>query len=127
MEKQPLSEAERIQYIIRILCNGNQAEFSRQVGIGPGVINKLYKSSEKTRKLNGVYLSETYIGRICKAYPQVNPNFLRDGISDSGLIDPEEERRLYEEKLAEAKKLIEELREELATQRKVINKLLGNA
>lgn len=114
-------EAERLEYIIGELCAGNQAQFSRIVGINPTAINKILNG--KAAEV-GIRLTDTYINRICRAFPMVNPDYLRCKSDYPGELSKDSVKEQYEKRLAEKDQMIELLRKEIELQRRMLEKLL---
>lgn len=119
----PLTEGERIKYLIDNLTGGSQKEFCRIAKLNYTAINKVI--NEPASNLSSkVHLSPLYILRICQAFPQVNAQFLYDGTSYPGDLTPGQVRNTYEIKLKEKDNQIAALLDELALQRRVIDNLL---
>ena len=116
-----MAEAERLNYIIGELCAGNQAQFSRITGINPTALNKILNGKGKEV---GIRLTDTYINRIVRAFPMVNPDYLRNKSDYPGELSVESVRAEYEKRLAEKDQLIEMLQKELDLQRRMLEKLL---
>ena len=116
-----MTEGERLAFVIDKLCGGNQALFARTTGIGNTVINKIIHG---TGKSDHITLTKNYILRICKAFPEINPDFLAGRDTYPGPLDKDAVRALYEAKMAEKDHLIADLQLELAFQRKLLERLL---
>lgn len=61
---------ERLNYLIGILAGNNAAEFSRKTGADPSVLS---------RARNGGAIPSGLVWKICKAYPDVNREWLETG------------------------------------------------
>lgn len=68
-----MSESERIKFIILALAAGNQRAFAKETGIHPSSVNKIVK---------GRFHIEKYFDRIMNAYPQLNPDWLLNGVGE---------------------------------------------
>lgn len=116
-----MTEAQRLEYIIAELCAGNQAQFSRISGINQTAINKII--NEKGGEV-GIRLTDTYINRIVRAFPKVNPEFLRGNSDYAGELSVEAVKAEYEKRLAEKDRIIDTLQKEIDLQRRMLEKLL---
>lgn len=116
-----MTEGERLAFIIGEICDGNQSRFARLCGINITEINKIVNGKGDAL---GVKLSETYINRICRTFPRVNPDFLRGFSEYPGELSVETIRQEYEKRLAEKEAIIADLRKELEFQRRVLEKFL---
>jgi len=101
-----MTEGDRIIYLIERIACGNQSEFSRKCGINPPTLNKIIKGK------NGLHLTDFYRKKILAAYPIVREEFLISGEFPSGLEDDS------------TTMTIEEMRQEIARLKKIIDVLL---
>ena len=116
-----MTEIEILTTLINALSGGSQSEFSRRTGINKTALNKILNGHGKEENL---HLGGKYKRLILSAFPQVNPSFL-DGRDDyPGELTPVDRNRSLEAMVAEKDRIIEELRKELALQRRVIERLL---
>ena len=95
-----MTEAERIDYIIRHLEGGNTAEFGKRIGLTRATALKMRKG-EIGFRLN--------INRILEEYPQVNRSWLETGEGYPGDLTVDLVKAHYEEKIAKADKVIDHL------------------
>lgn len=116
-----MSESERLEYIIGELCAGNQAQFARLTGINGTAINKILNG--KGEEI-GIRLSDTYINRIVRAFPMVNPSYLKGESDYPGELSISSVKAEYEKRLEERDRTIDILRKELDLQRRMLEKLL---
>lgn len=117
-----MTEGERLGWIVDTLCAGNQSLFARRTGIGKTAINKIINGRGEEI---GLHLSKTYIRRICNAFPSVNPKFLSGEEEYPGDITPELSTSRLKMELEARDKIIDDLRKELALQRRIIERLLA--
>lgn len=117
-----MTDGQRIKYLVDNLCGGNQAKFAKATGIEKTIINKLVHGSGAGA---GIHLSETYIKRICDAFPEVNSQWLRNGTAEPGDISIEAIRVKYLSIIQERDALIKELQTDNALLKKTLAKLLG--
>lgn len=100
---------ERLKVVVDRVEEGNQRRFADRCGLQYATVNRLLKGVFK--------MSEHYVREICKAYPNVNPDFLRGEADAPFFVEPVPES----EKDAE----LERLRHENAVLRWVIQQF-GN-
>ena len=65
-----MNDQERIDYLILALASGNEKAFAQNCGIHPASLSKLR---------NGKFHLPRFTGRILRAYPQINPDWLLYG------------------------------------------------
>lgn len=116
-----MTEGQRINELVKSMCGGNQARFSRETGIEKTILNKLVKDSGAP---SGIRLTDTYIRRIVKAYPVINEAWLRTGTGDPGDISPAIIKARYMTLLAERDAQIQELKADNIRLKKALDKLL---
>ena len=110
-----MTQGERLAYVIR--CTGmTQKEFAGKVGLIPPTINKLTSGVLK--------MTEQYIVRICDAFPDINPDYLRGESNDAGIAAPLDIVRIYKDRIKEKDDVINRLLDEMEMQRRVIARLL---
>lgn len=95
-----MTEGERIDFLIRALENGNTHAFARKVEVSPAHLFKLRKGQV------GIRLQ---IPHICKAYPQVNRQWLETGEGYPGDLSVELVKTHYEEKIKRLEMIIDHL------------------
>lgn len=108
-----MTEAERIDFIIRHLEFGSTSEFAKKIGLTRATV---------TRMRNGNIGFRLNIGRILEEYPQINRTWLETGEGYPGDLSVDLVRERYEERIARADKVIDHLTrriEELENQHKV--------
>lgn len=112
--KEYYTPSERLELVIKSLAS-SQKEFCDVTGIQPSTISRIRKGEFP--------LSEIRIQSIIKAYPTVNPQFLRDGTSYPGDLSVEVVRAKLTKVIQERDKTISVLTKELELLQKVIEKL----
>ena len=95
-----MTEAERIEYLISVLENGNGAEFARRVGISNASISRIRKGDF------GIRLK---IDAILRAYPSVNRTWLETGEGYPGDLTIDLVKAHYEKKIRRNELLIDHL------------------
>lgn len=109
----PMSESERIEYLIAALEGGSAKKFAEKIGVSATAIHRVRKGDF------GIRLK---IDAIIQAYPSVNRRWLETGEGYPGDLTIDLVKAHYEEKIARADKVIDHLTrriEELENQRKV--------
>lgn len=72
-----MAENDRLKNIIRRVALGKQREFAEKCNLQPASVCRL---------VNGTYsMTDKYLLKICSAYPNINPDYLR-GKSDIELL-----------------------------------------
>lgn len=95
-----MTEAERIDFIIRHLENGNAAAFGDKIGVSKGNVSKMKRGAIGIRlNING----------ILEAYPQVRREWLETGEGYPGDISVELVRSHYEAKIKRNEAIIDHL------------------
>ena len=95
-----MTEAERIEYLISVLENGNGAEFARRVGISNASISRIRKGDF------GIRLK---IDAILRAYPSVNRTWLETGEGYPGDLTIDLVKAHYEKKIQLQERIISNL------------------
>lgn len=95
-----MTEAERIDYIIRHLEFGSSSDFARKIGLSRATIAKM-RRGEIGIRLN--------IGRILEEYPQINRTWLETGEGYPGDLSVDLVRERYEEKIRRNERIIDHL------------------
>lgn len=113
---------ERIKLLVDELCGGKLGAFAERTNISLAVISKMISGKAWEE---GITFSEKYIRRICDAYPQINPDWLRTGEGHAGEISPYYIKKQCETLLNEKDKEIEFLKGQLVLLQKMLNKLLS--
>ena len=106
---------ERIQFIMDAVAKGNQGDFCEKTGLLESTVSRMRSGMLK--------LSEERIQVICKAYPSVNAQFLRDGMSDPGDITVEIVKERMQREIEKRDKLIETLQNQLKLDQRIIARL----
>lgn len=119
--KQVMTEGERLSFLVDNLSGGNQADFSRRTSLDKTTLNRLI--SGKAQEF-GLHLNELHISKICNTFPQVNAQFLRDGVTYPGDLTVYQVKETYERRLAEKDIEIERLRSELERYGRIIDSLM---
>ena len=109
------SPEERLQFVMDNCARGNQVEFCQKTGLLASTVSRVRSGQLK--------LSEDRIQSICSAYPAVNPQFLRDGISYPGDISIEIVKARLEEEIKKRDNLIESLQKQLKLDQRIIARL----
>ncbi len=105
---EPMTEAQRAQYLIDHCCGGSAIEFATSIGIDKARMSKIVHGQ---LRLNRLY------DRIMTTYPDVNPQWLRTGEGYPGDISTE----LVKQRLT---KIIEEKEALIRTLQRVIEEKL---
>lgn len=116
-----LNEGDRLMLLIDELCCGSQVNFAKATGINITSLNKIVTGSGEQL---GLHLTQRYINKICQAFPNVNQQFLLDGVSYPGDISVHYVKARYEVLLADKDKEISFLRDTIQTQNLTIKGLL---
>ena len=110
-----MNEAERLDYLIKTLEGDNARKFSDATGIPTPRISKMR---------NGEQRIWGYIDTICKAYPQINRQWLLNGEGKSGVETIQKTPSDYEEEIKRLKETIRVLTKELKQNQAIIQKFL---
>ena len=95
-----MSEAERIEYLIKTLESGNATEFARKIGAGKHVVTRMRKGT------TGIRLR---INDIIAAYPAISRDWLETGKGYPGDLTIDLVKAHYETKLKRAEAVIDNL------------------
>ena len=95
-----MTEAERIDFLINVLENGNAAEFGRKIGVSRPNANKMRAGAIGYR---------LHINSIIAAYPAVNRAWLESGEGHPGDLSVDLVKAHYESKLRRADTIIDHL------------------
>lgn len=109
-----MTEAQRIDYLIKVLEGDNARAFADKIGVSPKTVS--YLRHGKTRV--GLHAD-----RICAAYPEIRKDWLLVGRGDSG-IPQEKVLSDYESEVERLKRLVDNLSDEIKAQRAVIRMLM---
>lgn len=101
------NEAERLEIVISCVANGNAAEFSRITGINKGQVSQMLSGAIKIGESRG--------GKILKAYPQVQREWLLRGTGYAGDLSLDMVKAHYEEIIRQDRETIQNLSESLLT------------
>ena len=96
----PMTEAERIEFIIQVLESGNGSAFGKKIGVSPATASKMRKGQI------GFRLNKE---GILAAYPQIRREWLETGEGYPGDLTVDIVRSYYEEKIIKADKIIDHL------------------
>lgn len=96
-------------------ARGNQVEFSQKTGLLESTVSRIRSGQLK--------LSEDRIQSICSAYPSINAQFLRDGISYPGDISVEVVKAKMETEITKRDNLIDSLQNQLKLDQRIIARL----
>lgn len=96
----PITESERIEFIIQTLESGNGAAFGKKIGVSPATVSKMRKGQV------GFRLNKE---GILAAYPNIRREWLETGEGYPGDLTVDLVRSHYEEKIAKADKVIDHL------------------
>lgn len=112
--KEYYTPSERLELVIKSLAR-SQKEFCEATGLQPSIVSRICKGQFP--------LSEIRVQAIIKAYPEVNPQFLRDGTSYPGDISLEVVRANLTKVIKERDNTIAVLTKELELLQRVVDKL----
>lgn len=76
-----MNEQERLEFLILSLASGNARIFSRETGIHPSSLSKIK---------SGKFHLGRFTRRILEAYPQINDEWLLNGVGDPMKKKPNE-------------------------------------
>lgn len=95
-----MTEAERIDFLISVLENGNATEFGRKIGVSKANAAKMRKGTIGYR---------LHINSIMTAYPAVNRAWLESGEGHPGDLSVDLVKAHYESRLRRADTIIDHL------------------
>ena len=95
-----MTEAERIDYLIKLLEGGNGAAFGKKIGADVPTISKMRR---------GIIGYSRRINDIIAAYPSVSRRWLESGDGYPGDLSVELVRAMYEEKIQRCDRVIDQL------------------
>ena len=95
-----MTESERIEFLIKSLESGNNSEFARKIDCS---LPNLFKMRKGTV---GIRLS---VAKICKAYPQVNRDWLETGDGYPGDLTIDLVKAHYQAKINRNEMIIDHL------------------
>lgn len=95
-----MTEAERIEYLIKTLESGNAAEFGRKVGVAKPIVTRMRKGTTKIR---------LHINKIIEAYPAISREWLETGEGYPGDLTVDLVKANYEVRLKRAEAVIDNL------------------
>ena len=108
-----MTEAERIEYLINVLENGNAAEFGRKIGAHKSTVSQMRKGAR------GIRLR---VNSILEAYPSVDREWLTTGEGHPGDLSIDVVKARYKEKIAKADRIIEYLMKRIGELESQLNK-----
>ena len=109
------SPEERLQFVMDNCARGNQVEFCQKTGLLASTVSRVRSGQLK--------LSEDRIQIICSAYPAINPQFMRDGISYPGDISVEVVKANMVREIKKRDNLIELLQNQIKLDQRIIARL----
>lgn len=112
----PMTEAERMEFLIRRLEAGVAARFSDRTGIPTPKISRIRNGELRLVKV---------VDDILRAYPQVNREWLETGAGYPGDLSIELVKARLTKVIEERDRVIRSLTKELDLQRKIIEGKLG--
>lgn len=95
-----MTEAERIEFIIRVLESGNASAFGNKIGVGAATASKMRLGTVGFR---------LRVDEILKAYPQIRREWLETGEGYPGDLTVDLVRSHYEAKIARQERTIDHL------------------
>lgn len=95
-----MTEAERIDFLISVLENGNATEFGRKIGVSKANATKMRKGNIGFKK---------HVNSILAVYPAVNRAWLEKGEGHPGDLTVDLVKAHYENKLRRADTIIDHL------------------
>ncbi|MBQ6097954.1 MAG: hypothetical protein IJK99_09425 [Bacteroidales bacterium] len=116
MEKMPMTESERLDFLIKTLESGVAARFAERTGMSLPKVSRI-RSGEL--RLNKQY------DAIVLAYPQVNREWLETGVGYPGDLTVELVRDRLMKVVEDRDRVIRTLTKELELQQRIIEAKLG--
>lgn len=95
-----MTEAERIEFIIKVLESGNASAFGNKIGVGAATASKMRLGKVGFR---------LRVNEILKAYPQIRREWLETGEGYPGDLTVDLVRSHYEAKLRRSELIIDRL------------------
>ena len=95
-----MTEIERIDYLVKVLANGNSSQFARSINLRRDVLSRV-RSGELTLKYK--------YNDILRVYPEVNRNWLETGEGYPGDLTVDLVKAYYEDKMKRKEKVIDQL------------------
>ena len=99
-----MTEAERIDYLVKVLESGSATEFGKKIGISKAGVSRMKK---------GDYGIRLHINSIIKAYPSVRREWLETGEGYPGDLTIDLVKSYYEKELVRANAVIDQLLKQL--------------
>lgn len=97
-----MTEAERVNFLIKVLEGNNASEFAKKIGSDKSVVSRLRNPKYPNRL-------KLYISRILESYPSVNREWLESGEGYPGDLTVALVREHYEAKLRRSDTIIDHL------------------
>ena len=116
MEKKPMTEPERLDYLIKTLESGIAARFAERTGM---TLPKVSRIRSGELRLNKQY------DTIMKAYPMVNREWLETGVGYPGDLTVELVRDRLMKVVEDRDRVIKTLAKEIELQQRIIEDKLG--
>lgn len=110
-----MNAAERIDFLIKRLEGDNASAFAEKTGIPTPTVSKIRAGKLGYKKR---------IDDILRAYPEINRDWLVNGVGYVGDVDVETVKQHYGEEIAKKEKTIETLLKEIALLQRVIEEKL---
>ena len=95
-----MTEAERIDFLVKVMENNNGAAFAKRLGVSPAVVSRMRKGEI------GIRLR---INDILEEYPAINRDWLVTGEGYPGDLTVDLVKAHYEEKIKRNEKMIDYL------------------
>ena len=97
-----MTEAERIDFLIKVLEGNNASEFAKKIGTNKSIVSRIRNPKYPNRL-------KPYISRILESYPSVNREWLETGEGYPGDLTIALVREHYEAKLRRSDIIIDHL------------------
>ena len=110
-----MTEAERLDYMIKMLEGDNARVFAEKIGVTTTILSRIRAGK---LRLSGKY------AKVLEAYPMINRSWLETGEGYPGDLNTTQTREHYLQIIANKDATIQVLTNELKLQQKVIEKLL---
>ena len=95
-----MTEAERIDFLIKYLEGNNSAEFSRKIKTSTATVSRLKNGKASVR---------LFVNNIIEAYPAVSRRWLETGEGYPGDLSVDLVKSIYEEKISRCDRIIDQL------------------